>query len=134
MLKFSGMNIEDIQKGFVLSAPEAPCRTAVTFRAHLLFVDLLEHRPIVSRGYDCVMHMHTAEVEVTVMAVEEVTDGRGTKMRQPFVRQGQYCTCVLTTPLQTCMEPYDTLPSLGRLTLRDEGKTIAIGKVISLIR
>ena len=123
-----------MQKGFVLSSPNEPCQTAVRFRAQLLFVDLLDHRPIVSRGYDCVMHLHTAEVEVTIVSVESVTDSRGQKMRQPFVRQGQYCVAVLATPLQTCMEPYDLQPSLGRLTLRDEGKTIAIGKVTEIIR
>lgn len=128
------INLEDMQKGFVLSTPEAPCQTSVLFRAHLLFVDLLETRPIVSKGYDCVMHLHTAEVEVTVMAVESVTDARGQKMRQPFVRQGQYCVCVLSTPLHTCMESYESQPALGRLTLRDEGKTIAIGKVVDIIR
>lgn len=128
------LNLEDLQKGFVLSSPESPCQTAVRFRAHLLFVDLLDHRPIVSRGYDCVMHLHTAEVEVTIIAVESVTDSRGVVMRQPFVRQGQYCVAVLSTPLQTCMEPYDVMPSLGRLTLRDEGKTIAIGKVTDVLR
>ena len=31
-----------------------------------------------------------------------------------------------------CIEPFDRVPQLGRFTLRDEGKTIAIGKVIKL--
>lgn len=126
--------MEDIQRGFVLSSPSQPCLTAVLFRVQLLFVDLLEHRPIVSRGYDCVMHLHTSEVEVTFQAIESVTDARGNKMRQVFARQGQYCVAVLSTPLATCMEPYDLQPSLGRLTLRDEGKTIGIGKVVEIIR
>ena len=31
------------------------------------------------------------------------------------------------------METFDTLPQLGRFSLRDEGKTIAIGKVTKII-
>lgn len=32
-----------------------------------------------------------------------------------------------------CIEKFDTLQALGRFTLRDEGRTIAIGKVTKLI-
>jgi peptide chain release factor subunit 3 len=31
-----------------------------------------------------------------------------------------------------CCEKYADVPSLGRFTLRDEGKTVAIGKVLKL--
>jgi peptide chain release factor subunit 3 len=126
--------MEDVQKGFVLSSLPSPCPTGVLFRVNLYFVDTLEHRPIISRGYDCIMHLHTAEVEVTFRAIESVTDNKGQKVRNPFARQGQYCVAVLGTPLQTCMEIYENQPALGRLTLRDEGKTIAIGKVVEVIR
>jgi translation elongation factor EF-1alpha len=33
------------------------------------------------------------------------------------------------TAREICCEPFERVPQLGRLTLRDEGKTIAIGKV-----
>ena len=32
-----------------------------------------------------------------------------------------------------CIERFDDYPQLGRFTLRDEGKTIAIGKVTRLV-
>jgi len=31
------------------------------------------------------------------------------------------------------MEPFKTFPQMGRFTLRDEGRTIAIGKVLKVI-
>ena len=31
------------------------------------------------------------------------------------------------------METYDVMPQLGRFSIRDEGKTIAIGKVTKII-
>ena len=31
-----------------------------------------------------------------------------------------------------CMEPFKVFPQMGRFTLRDEGKTIAIGKVLKV--
>jgi len=31
------------------------------------------------------------------------------------------------------MEPFSEYPQLGRFTLRDEGKTVAIGKIIKVL-
>jgi len=30
-----------------------------------------------------------------------------------------------------CVEKFEDFPQLGRFTLRDEGKTVAIGKIVS---
>lgn len=32
-----------------------------------------------------------------------------------------------------CIEPFSVQPALGRFTLRDEGKTVAIGRVLRVI-
>lgn len=32
-----------------------------------------------------------------------------------------------------CMESFKQFPQMGRFTLRDEGKTIAIGKVLKVV-
>ena len=32
-----------------------------------------------------------------------------------------------------CMEPFSKFQQMGRFTLRDEGKTIAIGKVLRVV-
>ena len=37
-----------------------------------------------------------------------------------------------TVPQSICLERFEDFPQLGRFTLRDEGKSIAIGKVMSL--
>ena len=31
-----------------------------------------------------------------------------------------------------CVEKFENVPQLGRFTLRDEGRTIAIGKIVKL--
>ena len=37
----------------------------------------------------------------------------------------------IETTALVCVEPYKDYPQLGRFTLRDEGKTVAMGKVCS---
>lgn len=32
-----------------------------------------------------------------------------------------------------CMETFKNFPQMGRFTLRDEGKTIAIGKILKVV-
>jgi peptide chain release factor subunit 3 len=125
--------VEDVQKGYVLCSPMSICQAVVEIKVQLALVDMPDHRPIFSPGYDGVMHVHTIEIEVVCKElVAVIIDGE--KKRRPFARQGQQCIAILTMPISTCMESYATLPSMGRLTIRDEGKSVAIGKILELIK
>ena len=99
----------------------------------MALVDLLEHRPLFSPGYECVLHVHSAEIEITCSRIVSVIENQK-HVRKPFARQGQMCIAVLSTGMSTCMENYEVTQALGRITLRDEGQTIAIGKVVKLVR
>ena len=50
-----------------------------------------------------------------------------------FAKQGQQIKCVLAVPQSVVVCPFDETPQLGRFTLRDEGRSIAIGKVLKLV-
>jgi peptide chain release factor subunit 3 len=126
------INVEDIQKGYVLCRPNQICPAVTEIRVQLALVDMLEHRPLFTPGYEAVMHVHTVEIEVNCVELVAVID-KGRQVKRPFARTGQGCIARLVMPLHTCMETFDAFPSLGRLTLRDEGRTIAIGKIIELI-
>ena len=131
MIKFQ-INVEDIQKGYVLCLPNQVCPAVTEIKVQLALVDMLEHRPLFTPGYEAVMHVHTVEIEVNCLELVCVID-KGNKIRRPFARTGQGCIAKLQMPLHTCMEPFDLMPALGRLTLRDEGRTIAIGKILEVI-
>jgi len=36
------------------------------FEAEVEILDLLEYKPIISRGYNCIMHIHTYNDEITI--------------------------------------------------------------------
>ena len=132
LVKFN-INVEDIQKGYVLSSPQSPCPAVVEVRVQLALVDLLEYRPLFSPGYEAVMHVHTVEVEVVCCALVSVVV-KGKPVKRPFALQGQVCIAHLSMTMSTCMETFENMPSMARVTLRDEGKTIAIGKIVKLIK
>ena len=125
--------LEDVQRGFVICSPDSLCPAITEIQVQLALVDLLEHRPLFSPGYECVLHVHSAEIEVTCTRIVSVIENQK-HVRKPFARQGQMCVAILTTAISACMETYEVNQALGRITLRDEGQTIAIGKITKLIR
>jgi peptide chain release factor subunit 3 len=127
------MPIEDVQKGFVLCKEPDICPAVTDIKVQLALVDMLDHRPLFTPGYEAMMHVHTAEVEIVCKKLVSVQE-KGREIVRPFARQGQVCTCIFRMPISTCMDTYDNMPAIGRFSIRDEGKTIGIGKILGMKR
>ena len=134
-LKLKNVEEDQIHRGFVLSDIANPCPVVAEFEADVLIVELLEHRPIVSAGYSCVFHCHTVMEEVIVTRLIESTDlATKKKVAKPrFVKSGNFVRFRLQLQNSACLEAYTTTQQMGRFTLRDEGKTIAIGKIVNIV-
>ncbi|PVU93236.1 hypothetical protein BB561_003381 [Smittium simulii] len=130
-LRLRGVEEEDISEGHVLCDSGHPCHGTTTFDAQLVIVDA---KNIIAAGYNSILHIHGAVEEVLISEFLHLMDKKGRKSRKPphFVKKGQSCIARLTTNEPICIEKFSDFPQLGRFTLRDEGKTIAIGKVIKL--
>ncbi|KAI0030679.1 P-loop containing nucleoside triphosphate hydrolase protein [Vararia minispora EC-137] len=128
-IRLRGVEDEDISPGFVLTSPAKPVHAVRAFEAQLA---ILEHKNIICAGYSAVMHVHTLAEEVTLSALLHYFDkATGKKSRKPpqFAKKGQRIVALIETTAPICVERFADYPQLGRFTLRDEGKTIAIGKV-----
>lgn len=132
-IKVKGIEEEDVSPGFVLCDAATPIHTGRIFDAQLV---ILEHKSIICAGYSAVMHIHCAAEEVTVKALICLVDkktGEKSKTRPRFVKQDQVAIMRIECAGVICLEPFKLFPQMGRFTLRDENKTIAIGKVLKLI-
>ncbi|EFA09020.1 eukaryotic peptide chain release factor GTP-binding subunit ERF3A isoform X2 [Tribolium castaneum] len=132
-VKVKGVEEEDVSPGFVLCDAVNPIHTGRVFDAQLV---ILEHKSIICAGYSAVMHIHCAAEEVTVKALICLVDkktGEKSKTRPRFVKQDQVAIMRIECAGVICLEPFKLFPQMGRFTLRDENKTIAIGKVLKLI-
>lgn len=132
-LKIKGIEEEEISPGYVLTSPKAPVKTATRFEAQVAIVEL---KSILSTGFSCVMHVHTCIEEVTFTALlHKLQKGtnRKSKTPPPFAKKGMKIIAVLETTEPVCIETYEDYPQLGRFTLRDQGTTIAIGKITKLL-
>ena len=135
-IKLKDISDEDIQPGYVLCPRAAlACPTVRRFEVQLAIVELLEHKSIFSAGYTAILHVHAIAEECAILKITgEVDKKTGKKMKKKpmFVKQGAVITCIIETEQVVCLEQFDVCPQLGRFTLRDEGKTIGIGKILDL--
>lgn len=129
-IKLKGVEEEEVTAGFVLCCPLKPCSVAKKFQAQ---VAILETKSIICNGYSCVMHIHTAMEDVTVRAIGIRDKKTEEIVKTRFVKQDQQAymsfECVGG---MVCMETFKDFPQMGRITLRDEGRTVAIGKILKI--
>ncbi|CAG8577454.1 5578_t:CDS:10, partial [Dentiscutata heterogama] len=132
-LRVRGIEEEEISTGFVVCSTKRSVKTTTIFEAQLA---ILEHKNIICAGYSAVLHIHSCVEEVSIASLLHLIDkktGRKSKKPPQFVKKGQKVIARLETQGPICVEAFEEYPQLGRFTLRDEGKTIAIGKVSKVI-
>lgn len=132
-LRVRGVEEEDVMPGYVMTSRKQPVNCVTTFEAQIHILDL---KNIMTSGFQCVLHVHTTIQEVTVVALLhklEKGTGRKSKKAPAFASKGQAIIARLEATTPFALERYDDYQQLGRFTLRDQGQTIAIGKVMKLI-
>lgn len=138
-VKLSGIDDEDILSGFVLSSVANPIGAFSEFEAQLQILELLDNA-IFTAGYKAVLHIHSVVEECEIVdLIEEIdlkkkkdADQKKKKRKPLFVKNGAVVKCRIQVNNLICIENFMDFPQLGRFTLRTEGKTIAVGKVVGL--
>ena len=65
-IRLKNVNLSNIQKGFVLTSLVDPMPCVSTFSAQIMLLDLLPQKSIMTAGYSCILHTHTAIEDCTV--------------------------------------------------------------------
>ncbi|KAF6824757.1 eukaryotic peptide chain release factor gtp-binding subunit [Colletotrichum musicola] len=135
-IRLRGIEEEDIMPGFVLCSPKRLVHNVATFEAQ---IRILELKSILSAGFNCVLHVHAAIEEVTFAALlHKLQKGtnRKSKLAPSHAKKGDSIIArmqVIGGAGSVCIEKFEDYPQMGRFTLRDQGQTIAIGKITKLI-
>lgn len=136
-LKLKNVEEEEISAGFILcDTQNDPCGVGKVFDAQ---VAIIEHKSIICPGYSAVLHIHSSAVEVQLKKLITLIDrktGERTQEHPRFIKQDQVAIArfeLSQSGQAICMEPFKRFPQLGRFTLRDEGRTVAVGKVLKII-
>jgi len=121
--------------GFMLCNEEDPCPRTKEFEAQISLQDLNPHTPVMAVGYQAMLHANNVacacEISGVLHLVQRKT-GKFSKKPPPFIKKGSCAIVKISVANFIPLENFDDFPQLGRFTLRDEGKTIAIGKVLEV--
>lgn len=132
-IRLKGVEEEDVSTGFVLCDPTSPVKASNQFQAQLV---VLQIKNIIAPGYKAVLHIHTCSEEVSIASfeysIDRKTHQKSTK-KPMFVRQGDSVVANIECNGIICLDTATECDPLSRFTLRDEGKTIAVGRVIRVL-
>ncbi|KAF3054907.1 Eukaryotic peptide chain release factor GTP-binding subunit [Daldinia childiae] len=135
-IRLRGIEEDDISAGFVLCSPKRLVHNVSAFEAQ---IRILELKSILSAGFNCVLHVHSAVEEVTFAALlHKLQKGTGRKSKVPPTHAKKGDSIIARMQVtggagSVCIERFEDYPQMGRFTLRDQGQTIAIGKITKLI-
>ncbi|GAO16689.1 uncharacterized protein UV8b_07958 [Ustilaginoidea virens] len=135
-MRLKGVEEEDVLPGFVLCSPKRLVHCVAEFEAQIRILDL---KNILTSGFNCVLHVHSAIEEVTFAALlHKLQKGTNRKSKNPptHAKKGDSIIArmqVIGGAGSVCVEKFEDYPQMGRFTLRDQGQTIAIGKITKLI-
>ena len=92
------------------------------FEAEVMFLELVEHKPIISNGYACILHIHTLEEECIIDQILAQIDKKEEKKVKFIPGYSRAKVLISVTNKAICADKFENFKSLGRFTLRDEGK------------
>jgi peptide chain release factor subunit 3 len=132
-LRLKNIDEEDVLPGFVLCTKKKPVHAVTSFEAQ---IQIVEYDSIMCAGYTAVMHAHTTKEEIIITDLLHKIDKKTRKKSKnppKFMKQGDVSIVRIEGNRLICLETFADYPQLGRFTLRDEGRTVAVGKILKLI-
>lgn len=136
-IKVDGIEEDDIQSGFVICSNDDLCHYSNTFDVKLRIMD---YKSIIAAGFQSIMHIHTLTEEVKLTnLICKIDLKTGEKIRYKkgvakFISNGDLAIVRFESAGNICIEEFAKFERMGRLTLRDEGKTIAMGTIAKIIQ
>lgn len=136
-LKLDGVEEEDISSGFVICDNNSLCHYSSTFDVKLKVTEL--NKPLMGPGFQAMLHIHTCTEEVTIKnLICKINTKTGekepfTKGKAKFLRDGDLGIVRMKTAGNICIETFRQFERMGRVSLRDEGKTLAYGTIVKVV-
>lgn len=137
-VKIQGVEEEEIGKGFVICDNNSLCHYSDTFDAKVHIQDI---KSIMAPGYQSIIHIHTLTEECSIKNIIAMVEKKTGKLQkfakgQPkCLRNGNMAIVRIKIPSGSiCIERFKDFDRMGRLTLRDEGKTIAMGTIMKVVQ
>ena len=128
------MNVRGVEKGTVhrgdvVGHPDNPPTGAKEFLGQIIVIN---HPTAIAQGYTPVIHAHTSTMAATFTELVSKIDartGQGIEEKPSFLKTGDSAVVKMRPLSPIVVEPFGSMPQLGRFAVRDMGNTIAVGVV-----
>ena len=123
---------EEISSGFVLSSVEYGVPVVKAFQAQVKTLDI---KCPVSVGQKMFLHLQGQKVQVKVRKILKIynDDNSTVKNNSIFIPKNFNANVIVDCEEKICAELYGNIKQLGRIALRGEGETIAIGFIMEFV-
>ena len=131
-IRCKGIDSEnEVSRGNILCSSDNLCLTFNVFEAEIQVLEL-PNNLIIAEGFNCVLHYHTFIEECSITPKAEINRKTKAETKVKFVRSQSRVKAFVKTKNVLCGEKYETFNNLGRFSMRYEGSTIAIGKILKV--
>lgn len=130
-----GITMKDVYRGCVVADAANPC-TVVTPKGSITSqIIVIWHPTALAVGYCPVVHSHTAQIACKFMELIKKIDpktGQVSEDNPQFLKKGDAAMVKLQPIKKFPLERYKDFPELGRIAVRDMGRTVSVGVVLDL--
>jgi len=129
-----GVEESVVSPGFVLCDKDL-VPTVSEFEGMLVIQELPKDKSLLTAGFEAIIHIHTTVEDCVITELVSQIDTKTnleSKKKPTFVKGGACVRARLSVTKPICIEEFNTLAQLGRFTLRDGTKTIAMGKITAV--
>ncbi len=131
-IRCKGIDSEnEVNRGNILCSNNNLCLTFNVFEAEIQILEL-PNNLIIAEGFNCILHYHTFIEECSITPKAEINRKTKAETKVKFVRSQSRVRAFVKTKNVLCGEKYETFNNLGRFSMRYEGSTIAIGKIMKV--
>jgi elongation factor 1-alpha len=130
------LDMKNIYRGCVVADAKAPCAVVAPNQMMVCQLIVIWHPTAVAIGYTPVVHSHTAQIACKFMVLDKKMDpktGQVMEDNPQFLKKGDASICSLQPIKKFPIEKFKDFPELGRVAVRDMGRTVAVGVVLNIV-
>jgi len=129
------LDMKNIYRGAVIAEDKARCAVVNTTGTFTAQVIVIWHPTAVAAGYTPVVHSHTAQIACKLTEIDKKMDpktGQVTEDKPQFLKKGEAGIIKMQPIKKFPLEKFKEFPELGRVAVRDMGRTVAVGVVLDI--
>jgi elongation factor 1-alpha len=131
-----GVESKAIKRGDVVGLASAPPKVVTPEQGIITQVIVIWHPTALSINYTPVVHLHTAQIAMRFVELQKKMDpktGETIEENPQYLKAGDVAIVKLSPTQKVCIEKFVDFQPLGRMAVRDMGRTVAVGIVKDII-